>query len=315
MTARPVRTVLAGLAALSLGAGLAGGTPAAAAVPGSPVGVLDALAFFPDGSPVVYGWALDPDVIGSTIGVDVYVDGLRGYPGSTGSFDRPDVLAATGAPSAGFVAVLPPQGPGRHTVCAYAINAGPGENTSIGCRPYGPTPRPPVGTLDPLAFFPDGSPVVYGWALDPDTIASAMEVDVYVDGVRGYPGLTGTFDRPDVLAATGAPLAGFVAVLPPQGPGRHTVCAYGIDSTRQAANTLLGCRPYGDAPAPPPPAPKSYPNCVALNVDYPHGVGRPGARDSTSTGNPVTDFAVDGPTYSVNTARDADGDGIACERH
>jgi hypothetical protein len=56
-----------------------------------------------------------------------------------------------------------------------------------------------------------------------------------------------------------------------------------------------------------------YPNCAALTVDYPHGVGRPGARDHTS-GTPDTRFTVNRAVYDANTARDGDGDGIACER-
>ncbi|WP_419216329.1 excalibur calcium-binding domain-containing protein [Gordonia sp. CPCC 205333] len=61
-------------------------------------------------------------------------------------------------------------------------------------------------------------------------------------------------------------------------------------------------------------AAKSYSNCAALNGDYPHGVGKAGATDSTS-GTPVTDFTVDNDLYSANTARDRDDDGIACEKH
>lgn len=57
----------------------------------------------------------------------------------------------------------------------------------------------------------------------------------------------------------------------------------------------------------------TYANCKALNADYPHGVGRTGAVDSTS-GTPVTDFTVDDDLYNANTKRDRDGDGIACEK-
>jgi hypothetical protein len=56
-----------------------------------------------------------------------------------------------------------------------------------------------------------------------------------------------------------------------------------------------------------------YPNCAALTVDYPHGVGLPGARDHTS-GTPDTRFTVNRALYDANTGRDGDGDGIACER-
>ena len=33
--------------------------------------------------------------------------------------------------------------------------------------------------------------------------------------------------------------------------------------------------------------PRKYPNCKTLNARYAHGVGRFGARDKTSSGNPV----------------------------
>ncbi|MBD0861966.1 excalibur calcium-binding domain-containing protein [Gordonia sp. zg691] len=56
-----------------------------------------------------------------------------------------------------------------------------------------------------------------------------------------------------------------------------------------------------------------YANCSALNADYPHGVGEPGAVDSTS-GTPVTGFTVDQALYDANDESDRDGDGIACEK-
>jgi len=58
---------------------------------------------------------------------------------------------------------------------------------------------------------------------------------------------------------------------------------------------------------------KKYANCAALNVDYPHGVGRAGSVDHTS-GTPVTTFVVNDAVYNANTGRDGDKDGIACEK-
>ena len=63
----------------------------------------------------------------------------------------------------------------------------------------------------------------------------------------------------------------------------------------------------------PRPAPRAYPRCTALNQVYPHGVGLAGADDRTS-GTPVTTFTRDAATYRLNTARDGDKDGIACEK-
>ncbi|WP_198950594.1 DUF2510 domain-containing protein [Kineosporia sp. A_224] len=58
-----------------------------------------------------------------------------------------------------------------------------------------------------------------------------------------------------------------------------------------------------------------YPGCPAMHQDYPHGVGRPGARDrrSGSGGDRVRNFTVNGPLYFANFRLDFDGDGIACE--
>ena len=62
--------------------------------------------------------------------------------------------------------------------------------------------------------------------------------------------------------------------------------------------------------------PVKYSNCAALNAVYPYGVGRFRRGDHTRTGtDPVRYFIVSSAVYSLNTARDADKDGIACERH
>ncbi|HEY0166533.1 MAG TPA: excalibur calcium-binding domain-containing protein [Jatrophihabitans sp.] len=61
--------------------------------------------------------------------------------------------------------------------------------------------------------------------------------------------------------------------------------------------------------------PPVYANCDSLNRTFPHGVGRSGAVDQVrGSTQPVTSFYVSSWIYSGNTARDADKDGIACER-
>jgi hypothetical protein len=60
-------------------------------------------------------------------------------------------------------------------------------------------------------------------------------------------------------------------------------------------------------------AARTYSNCTKLNKVYPHGVGKPGARDKTS-GARVTNFKRSRALYKANKARDRDGDGIACEK-
>ncbi len=221
----------------------------------APTGNLDAVELTgPQNAAVtVRGWALDRDVPTWSAGVHVYVDG-RGYSLGRAADSRPDVARAFSSlrPGAahGFRATLPiSASPGNHTVCVYAINYGPySPNTKLGCRTFAVAAAPqrsPVGTLDPLRFSSDGAPVVRGWATDADDLTQKLRVHVYVDG-RGAAALsTGTEDRPDVRAATGAPDAGFRVTLPVQGPGKHTVCAYGINIGATGTNTLLGCRSFG----------------------------------------------------------------------
>lgn len=58
---------------------------------------------------------------------------------------------------------------------------------------------------------------------------------------------------------------------------------------------------------------KTYKNCTALNKDYKHGVGLPGAKDKTS-GKRVTSFTKNKKVYQLNKKSDRDKDGIACEK-
>ena len=87
-----------------------------------------------DGVLTVTGWALDPDVNGP-IPVDIYVDGayvervLANQPWSDG------VLEHNGH---GFVGTMAVSSAG-HSVCAYAINEGPGStNPLLGCLSVAP---------------------------------------------------------------------------------------------------------------------------------------------------------------------------------
>lgn len=78
-----------------------------------------------------------------------------------------------------------------------------------------------------------------------------------------------------------------------------------------AAAALPVAVPTADAARPA----KSYANCSALHRDYPHGVGRAGARDHVrGSTRPVTSFKVSTRLYQANRGSDRDGDGVACER-
>lgn len=63
------------------------------------------------------------------------------------------------------------------------------------------------------------------------------------------------------------------------------------------------------------PKPKTFVNCDAMHVVYPHGVGKLGARDTVrGHTKPVTNFVVYTAMYNKNTKSDRDKDGVACEK-
>lgn len=78
------------------------------------------------------------------------------------------------------------------------------------------------------------------------------------------------------------------------------------------AATVLAAPGLGAADASVAAKAKTYKNCTAMHKDYPHGVGKKGAKDKTS-GTPVTNFKRSNALYSANSGSDRDGDKIACE--
>jgi hypothetical protein len=77
------------------------------------------------------------------------------------------------------------------------------------------------------------------------------------------------------------------------------------------AHNVKGFSGWVAASARPPVPPRHYASCASLHRVYPHGVGRPGARDR---GSHVTTFTRSLATYRLNVRFDRDRDGISCER-
>ena len=96
-----------------------------------PVGSFDG-ANAVSGGVRVNGWALDPDTKDPIV-VAVYVD-AAGVP-IIANTNRSDIARAYPAWGAahGFDRTIS-AGPGRHSVCAYAINASGGDNAVLGCK-------------------------------------------------------------------------------------------------------------------------------------------------------------------------------------
>ncbi|WP_454157862.1 hypothetical protein [Microbacterium lacticum] len=100
---------------------------------GDPVGSLDSVSVS-NGIAQVSGWAFDPDS-GDPLSVHIYVDRVGNV--ITANTERPDVAGAFPGQSRfrGFAAsVAVPAG--GFSLCAYAINVGPGGNTLLGCRTF-----------------------------------------------------------------------------------------------------------------------------------------------------------------------------------
>lgn len=181
------------------------------------------------------GWAIDPDT-SQPIAVHYYVDG-RGVA-IRADVDRPDVgNVYPGYGSTHGIDVSFSLDPGPHTVCAYGINVGSGQNSLLGCSDVVTETHSPFGgtNIDRV-----GSGVrVQGWAIDRDTDAPVV-VHVYIDGV-GVRIASADVDRPDIARAY--PAAGSrrgIDLVVPVPPGARTLCVYGIN-VGPGANSSLGC--------------------------------------------------------------------------
>jgi hypothetical protein len=203
--------------------------------PDNPIGSLDLAARVPGGVRLA-GWAIDADTDAA-----ITVEGRVGSAAkqTTASLLRGDLSSSLpGFGTAHGFDVTIPSGPGRFDVCALGLNAaGGGASSVLGCRVLDLRSEP-VGVIDSLrAAF--GSISLQGWALDPDT-AESIEVHTYVDGA-GYNLGPATAARSDIAAAFpgwGA-AHGFGASIA-AGPGRHTVCVFGITKV-YGGNSVLGC--------------------------------------------------------------------------
>ncbi len=220
--------------------------PAAGEAGRNPVGSLDGAAIR-DTSVWMGGWGLDPDAVNGTLEVHLYDYGPYGTISTRvlANRARPDVNSALNLMgSYGFEGVLPWNGPGRHTVCAYGINVVRGtDNPALGCK--GVDIPGPVGHLDTAVAVSGGRITVSGWAADPQAPGAAEPVHIYVYGPGGTASAaisTGQ-SRPDVRSAYpwAGGSSGFRATLGGLGAGPTTVCAYAINVRPPYSNPWIGC--------------------------------------------------------------------------
>ena len=210
--------------------------PAAADPAHDPFGQVDAVTTAP-GRVTARGWAIDPDTSGPII-VQMYVDGSASTM-TWANRSRPDVGAAHPAagPNHGYELSLG-VAPGRHDVCVYAVNTGPGSSVGLRCTSVVVPSNDPFGQVDTISASL-GRVAVSGWAIDPDTSAPII-VQMYVDGTANTMTVANG-SRPDVGSAhPGAgPNHGFSLSMG-VGAGVHRVCVYAVN-TGAGSSRLLRC--------------------------------------------------------------------------
>jgi hypothetical protein len=120
------------------------------------------------------GWAWDPDAPGTAIAVDVYVDGVYNKTG-TANVTRTDLQNAIGSTDHGFAIDLPAMTFGTHKIDLYAAESQGNVSTLIGSEMV--TNAMPVGLAERIT-----SAGVQGWAVDPDRLDAALQIEIFVNG-------------------------------------------------------------------------------------------------------------------------------------
>lgn len=210
-----------------------------AAPPAVPTGHVDSVTPVPGGL-LVRGWAFDHDQPGTSISVDVYLDGhgVRRYPTTTPRADVNRIYHLAG--NHGFQMTIP-AAPGQHKVDVYGINVGGGRgNPLIGSGSATATGSPPVGVLDRVVPTAGGVKLT-GWAFDPDRPGTSISVAVYRDG-HGIKWYTADEARPDVNRIYGISGAHGFSVTVPTAAGSHKFEVFAINIAPAGANPLLGTR-------------------------------------------------------------------------
>jgi hypothetical protein len=214
---------------------LVAGPPASGAAPGSPVGAFSDVSARFDNGVAIGGFALDPDAPGQPIKVRIY----------EGAQFLSELTTTTAPGSAQPVVWSRSWGPAdpTKTLCAYAINVGPGENVLLGCRRLvvaSDARFNPIGSLDSVVASP-ALVQLKGWAGDPDGDRTT-QLRVYYDG-KLVAEKTAALARPDVARAIPAvgPTTGFNVALP-IAPGTHQICVYAQNTgVHGTANSTVGC--------------------------------------------------------------------------
>lgn len=195
------------------------------------------------GSVTVSGWAFDRDDVSKAVTIHVYIGGPTGSGapvyGITANKERTDVGNAYGTGNYhGYYETITTDLFGTQTLYFYAIGIGEGGNTFLGTKTV-TIKKSPVGVVDTV----EGGIrkiKVRGWAYDPESPDSSIDVHVYVggpvgSGAPGYP-FNANQSRPDVGNAYGVGNNhGFSGTIETDLSGKQTLYFYALDAKGQGS--------------------------------------------------------------------------------
>ncbi|TFD86272.1 hypothetical protein [Cryobacterium serini] len=196
-----------------------------------------------NGSIALSGWAVDPDVLTQAVKVDIQIDSKwaqwnadQSYAGASSEFP--------GAGSNhGFSGELSVDA-GKHTICVYLQNVGQGGPVSLGCRVITTTAATaqggsPSGELLSVVGGA-GSIALTGWAIDPDVLSQAVQVDIQIGSRWVQLSADQSYPAGESKVPGAGVNHGFGGTLP-VGAGNHTLCVY-LQNVGQGSPVSLGCR-------------------------------------------------------------------------
>jgi peptidoglycan/xylan/chitin deacetylase (PgdA/CDA1 family) len=165
----------------------------------SPTGSLEVAAEAEPGSLRIAGWAFDADSPGTAVDLAVLIDGAYWFPARTGVY-RPDVPYYY--PYSGYYQGYDAEfvvGGGVHHVVVFGQNIGDGGTAVFGVRDVWVSDPNPTGFLDMADGVAPGVLHIVGWAFDPNSPTSPIDLAILVDRTYWFPATTGV-SRPDVHA-------------------------------------------------------------------------------------------------------------------
>jgi hypothetical protein len=207
------------------------GTTAAATNP-PPIGSIDVA-----NSTQVLGWVFDADAGAAAMPAEIRVDGVSATT-VTANVARPDLVAATGSPNHGFSATLSGLAQGPHRIELWSTDNPSGTAVKIGSKVIGNTL--PFGSVDIAT-----PQTLAGWAYDPDSPGTAVQVIFEIDGTR-YNAVSANKTRNDLTNLANKE-HGYNERMPTHLFGSHTVRVIAID-TFDGSESVLATRVFTNNP-------------------------------------------------------------------